>query len=59
MVGEALLSTLETALGDAWTPTVEEGWTAIYVFISTTMIKGAVHTLEGNDKNSAVSTAEQ
>jgi molybdopterin-guanine dinucleotide biosynthesis protein A len=57
VVGEALLSTLETALGDAWTPTVQEGWTAIYVFISTTMIKGAVNTLKGDDENSAISTA--
>ena len=41
VVGEALLSTLEIALGDAWTPTAEEGWKGIYSFVSTTMIKGS------------------
>ena len=41
IVGQALLSTLEAALGDAWTPNVKEGWTAIYGFVSTTMIAGA------------------
>jgi hemoglobin-like flavoprotein len=59
VVGKALLSTLETALGDVWTPTVQEGWTGIYGFISSTMIKGAVSALKGNDKNSAISAAEQ
>ena len=41
IVGEALLTTLESALGDSWTPTVQEGWTFIYTFVSNTMIKGA------------------
>jgi hemoglobin-like flavoprotein len=41
IVGEALLHTLETALECAWTPTVKEGWTTIYAFVSTTMIRGA------------------
>jgi methyl-accepting chemotaxis protein len=40
IVGQALLSTLEAALGDGWTPQVKEGWTAIYGFVSTTMIAG-------------------
>lgn len=41
IVGEALLSTLETALGEAWTTNVKDGWTAIYGFVSSTMIAGA------------------
>eukprot|EP00980_Cylindrotheca_fusiformis_P012813 scaffold3151_cov110-Cylindrotheca_fusiformis.AAC.11 len=42
IVGEALLKTLETALGnDVWTPTVQEGWQGVYEFISSSMQKGA------------------
>ena len=41
IVGQALLATLEAALSDSWTPTVQEGWTFIYTFVSNTMIKGA------------------
>jgi hemoglobin-like flavoprotein len=41
IVGEALLATLEAALGEAWTPTVKAGWSGIYTFVSTTMMKGA------------------
>jgi len=41
IVGEALLSTLETALGNEWTPKVKNGWTAVYGFVSTSMIAGA------------------
>ena len=41
IVGQALLSTLEAALGDSWTPKVKQGWTFIYGFVSTTMIAGA------------------
>ena len=50
VVGEALLSTLEAALGDAWTATAREGWSEIYSFVSTTMIRGANITLEGKKK---------
>lgn len=41
IVGEALLKTLETALGEKWTPTVKQGWVSIFAFISTTMQNGA------------------
>ena len=41
IVGQALFHTLETALERAWTPTVEEGWIAIFEFVSSTMIRGA------------------
>ncbi|KAL3914454.1 MAG: hypothetical protein SGILL_006096 [Bacillariaceae sp.] len=41
VVGEALLYTLETALGDAWTEPVKQGWIGVYTFVSTTMIEGA------------------
>ena len=41
IVGEALLKTLGAALGDAWTPTVEQGWTGIFGFVSSAMQRGA------------------
>lgn len=46
VVGEALMKTLEAALGDAWTPTVKEGWTGIVGFVSSSMQKGAADFLE-------------
>jgi len=51
IVGQALLRTLEAALGECWTPQVQEGWGAIYGFVSTTMISGAtakISTIECN-----------
>ncbi len=36
-VGEALLWTLETGLGDAWTRDVETAWTAAYGFVADVM----------------------
>jgi hemoglobin-like flavoprotein len=42
IVGEALLCTLATALGeDKWTPEVKKGWAGIYTFISSNMNIGA------------------
>ena len=41
VVGEALLKTLESALGDEWTPAVREAWTQTYGVVKTTMIRGA------------------
>lgn len=50
IVGEALLKTLEAALGDAWTPTVKEGWTWVYGFVSNSMQRGAANFIkEEND----------
>lgn len=46
IVGEALLCTLKTALGDKWTPRVENGWTIIYGMMSTAMITGAERRIE-------------
>ena len=43
IVGQALLATLESALGDAWTPPVKEAWTTVYGVVSATMIKGAAY----------------
>jgi hemoglobin-like flavoprotein len=40
-VGQALLDTLERGLAEAWTPTVEEAWTAVYGVLSQTMMKAA------------------
>lgn len=41
IVGEALLKTLEAALGDKWTPSLKQGWASIFTFISTSMQNGA------------------
>jgi hypothetical protein len=43
IVGQALLYTLQTALGSSnrWTPEVEQGWTSIYELISSSMLQGA------------------
>ena len=43
IVGQALLATLGSALGDAWTPPVKEAWTTVYGVVSATMIKGAAY----------------
>jgi hypothetical protein len=48
IVGEALLCTLATALGDKWTPKVKKGWTGIYTFISSNMILGAERRITEN-----------
>ncbi len=40
-VGAALISTLETGLGDAFTPDLRTAWTAAYTLLSTTMIEAA------------------
>ena len=40
LVGAALLSTLETGLGAAFTPEVKDAWTAVYNVLATTMIEG-------------------
>ena len=37
-VGEALLWTLETGLGEAFTPKVKEAWTSVYGLLASTMI---------------------
>lgn len=37
-VGASLIASLRHFAGDAWTPEVEESWTAVYGVISTTMI---------------------
>jgi hypothetical protein len=46
IVGQALLHTLETALGDAWTDEVKKGWIGVYTFVSTAMIEGAEEYLK-------------
>lgn len=37
-VGASLIATLQHYAGDAWTPAVEESWTAVYGVISGTMV---------------------
>ena len=46
IVGEALVHTLKTALGEGWTPLVAKGWTMIFGFVSTAMMAGATNELE-------------
>ena len=41
LVGAALLWTLETGLGAAFTPDVKDAWTAVYQVLATTMQEGA------------------
>jgi len=41
VVGAALLSTLETGLGEAWTPPLADAWTAAYGTLSGYMIAEA------------------
>ncbi|CAG6394016.1 globin domain-containing protein [Streptomyces cocklensis] len=38
-VGASLIATLQHFAGDAWTPAVEESWTAVYGVISSTMVE--------------------
>lgn len=40
-VGEALLSTLEGGLGDAWSPAAAAAWTKTYDVLSSTMMSAA------------------
>jgi hypothetical protein len=50
IVGEALLYTLETALGDNWTPLVKKGWVGVYTFVSSAMMAGADRQVQRNLK---------
>ena len=50
IVGEALILTLETALGKKWTPKVKQGWAAIYGIVSTAMLEGANQRIEMENK---------
>ncbi len=40
-VGEALLTTLQTGLGEAFTPTVEHAWSSVYGLIASVMISAS------------------
>lgn len=44
-VGEALLWTLETGLGDAFTPEVRDAWATVYWLLADTMKSGATPPL--------------
>jgi len=41
LVGKALLSTLEQALGTEWTPLIKLGWTSVYEKVARAMKEGA------------------
>ena len=64
IVGEALLATLEAALGkDGWTDDVKLGWTTIFSFVSSTMIKGATaspaETKDGSSSSQPASSTQK
>ena len=61
IVGEALLWTLKTGLGDDWTDDVAEAWTWVYGVISTTMADAGDAALEetGEEKKEDTLTDEQ
>lgn len=44
-VGTALLWTLESGLGEAFTPDVKEAWTAVYTVLADTMKAAATQTV--------------
>jgi hypothetical protein len=46
IVGQALLDTLEKALGDNYTPQVKEAWAGVYGVITENMQAGATELLE-------------
>lgn len=52
IVGEALLYTLATALGDRWTPRIEKGWTLVYGLVSTAMMAGASRRVAAKQRRS-------
>src|SRR5215471_9042183 len=61
-VGTALLWTLQTGLGDAFTPDVREAWTSAYLFLSHTMQLAAASAdsanAEGSDSTAVPSRHE-
>lgn len=51
IVGEALLATLETALGpDIWTSEVKSAWMTVYGLVSTAMMTGAEKRLAAKER---------
>ena len=54
IMGEALLEVLQKFIGKAWTPTVEDGWTGLYTYMSSMMIRGARPSVPSVDENKAV-----
>ena len=55
-MGDALMASLEEALGDGWTPDVGEAWSLAYNLISEAMLAGA---LEGPPPESPRSATER
>jgi Flp pilus assembly pilin Flp len=62
VVGQALLYTLETALGEHWTAPVQTGWVGVYHFVSSAMMDGAENYLSqklADEKEQERRTAEK
>jgi hemoglobin-like flavoprotein len=61
IVGEALLSTLETALGDnkLWNDKVKSGWVAVYDIVSSSMVEGANSLIEEENRLCASQSKEE
>ncbi|WP_010521624.1 globin family protein [Aquimarina agarivorans] len=58
-VGSALLYTLETGLGDDFTPNVKDAWTEVYSVLATTMKDAASTTMKQEPVGAAVTDAEK
>ncbi len=56
IVGDALIGTLQEALGESFTPDVKAAWKEIYGVISSTMIEGAGYEGYEKEEDVAVST---
>ena len=50
VVGASLLYTLETGLGDDWTPELKEAWTETYVTVASVMKSGAADAVASAPK---------
>jgi Globin len=57
IVGKALLHTLATALGDAYTPEVELGWKMVYGVVHSGMQEGAFHECDDIDDGNVTAAA--
>jgi nitric oxide dioxygenase len=59
IVGEALLYTLETALGDKWNDKVKSGWAGIFDIVSSSMVEGANSLIEEENRLCATQAKEE
>jgi len=58
-VGDALVWTLKTGLGEAWTPEVADAWTWVYGVIAKTMADGGEKALEEEGKEEETNEVDE